>query len=465
MLENNSSFINHTFRKYLIPSILSLLGMTVISFLNSMFTGSILGQEALAAMNLIHPIFFIFAMLGCLINIGGAVCTSIAQGKNEEERAESFVTFSLAASIVIPLLVSGLGALFFKQFMGMLGARGELYSLIEGYGRIMLLGGVFTTLLYYPFNFLRINGKSQIAMIMFAVMGVADIGLALTFLHMGLGLWSMGLAVVLSTALADVTGLFCLFWGGKVKLGRIGRLTDVGLQVAKVGSAAGLNNLCNLLRTTLLNALILKEMGARGVSVFAVGCSMLNFATAFVAGCGQTVLPFIGVYYGERDYTSIRMVMKTAVRYALWIHTVLFLLCTVCSIPIAGWFGMTEPDMKRAAAGAVFWIALSLIPAAVNNVYIFYYATIRHVCLASWITFLRSFGAVAVFAWIICRAGFPQWIFCAFPAGEIFTLLFLKGYCKWLCRRKKELSGMLLINTKEEEKPHCFMIKMILPER
>ena len=90
------------------------------------------------------------------------------------------------------------------------------------------------------------------------------------------------------------------------------------------GSASGLNNLCNMFRTMLLNAWILTFVGQEGAGVFAVACSVLNLTTATVFGVAQTVSPLAGIFYGEKDEVSLRMLMKKAVTYAALIHVVLF---------------------------------------------------------------------------------------------------------------------------------------------
>ena len=48
-----------------------------------------------------------------------------------------------------------------------------------------------------------------------------------------------------------------------------------------------------MLRTIFLNSLVLAALGEDGVSMFAVACAVLNFATAFVAGAGQAVSPLM----------------------------------------------------------------------------------------------------------------------------------------------------------------------------
>ena len=453
-LENNNYFVKHTLGKYLIPTIISLLGSTMITFVNSLLTGNLYGKEALAAMNLVNPVTFIFAMFGCLISIGGATGASIAMGKEEDAQVNAFATLSLLLSIVVPVIFSTVGVFFFRPLMGILGAKGALYEAAAGYGRVMLIGGLFTTLMYYPFNFLRVDGRGQYSMMIFGVMGVVDILLVLLFHRLGLGLTGVGFAVVLSAAVADMAGIGILFFGKErqLELGKIAHPVQDSIQLFRAGAASALNNLCNMLRTIFLNSLILAALGEDGVSMFAVACAVLNFATAFVAGAGQAVSPLIGVFYGERDYTSIRMLMKSAVRLAILLMSGLFVLTLAGCIPLAQAFGMKEPVMVRGAAVMICWTMVSLIPAAVVNCFIFHYTTIRHVVLASVLTFCRSFGYVALFAWILVRAGASKIILSAFVLGELATILTDVLVTEVIRKRNPSLERLLLLpQTQEEE--------------
>ena len=68
MNETNDYFIRKTLQKYLIPTIFSILGTTMVGFINTILAGQALGKEALTAMNLLSSFTFLFAMLGCFLS-------------------------------------------------------------------------------------------------------------------------------------------------------------------------------------------------------------------------------------------------------------------------------------------------------------------------------------------------------------------------------------------------------------
>lgn len=463
MSETNDYFIKKILRKYLVPTILTLLGTTVASFANNILAGRLLGRDALTSMNIVSSFSFLFAMLGCLISIGGASCASIAIGRQEREKADACATLALVFSIAVPLLISIPLLIFFKSFFLMIGADISLYAYCADYARVMLLFGFLTTLMYYPFNFLRLDGRGSLATIVFGLMAVLDILLALAFHRMGLGLLGFALAVMISTGAADLAALALLYLPSRstIRLGRIPRedILPLTSDIVLRGSASGLNNLCNMFRTMLLNAWILTLVGQEGASVFAVACSVINLTTATVFGVAQTVSPLAGIFYGEKDDVSIRMLMKRAVIYAALIHIFLFLAAFPAAGRIAGFFGMTAEPLASRAASAVRWVTLSLIPAAVVNVFIYYYVTLRKTLMSCVLTFARAFGFTALFIRFIIIMGKSEYLYVGFVLSELASLALVWLLAAAERRKHPGCRGILLLEEKQSENAISFSVQ------
>ncbi len=426
-MENKDGFIGSVLRKYLFPTILTILATTAVSFINSILVGKVLGGEALAAVNIVSSFTFLYTMLGCLINIGASSEASAAIGLEDYGRVRACTTYALAASILIPVVVTIPCVAFFEDFMRLMGADAALYYVSLDYARITLIFGFLTTLMYFSFNFLRLDGRASLAAAIFGGMLAADVIFVLLFLRLGLGLPGISLAVVLSTAIADGVGIVCLFKhkGGIIRPGAVGwkDIVPLSRSVWARGSAAGLNNLCNMLRTTVLNAWVLRYLGTTGASEFAVACSIINLTSATVSGSGQTIAPLAGIFYVEKDTESLRMLVKKAGRYAVWIHVGMCVVAMAAASYIARAFGInTEPAVSETAA-AVRWIFVSLIPAAVLNVYIYYYTSLKQVFLSCLLVLARSFAFVVLFAGAFFASGHRELFYTSFLLAELASAL------------------------------------------
>ncbi len=454
-MKTNDKFINRILRKYLIPTILTILGTTITAFINSMIVGYKIGHDALAAMNVISSFTFLFAMIGCLISIGASSAASVAIGKRDKEKVDKFTSYALVTSILIPLIISVLIMFGFDGFMRLQGVDAQLYGLAFDYAKIMIPFGFLTTLMYYPFNFLRLDGRAPGAAFIFGLMTALDIILVVIFVNVGFGVTGVAAAVMISTAVADIFGILYLFKDkkGTLRLKRF-KIKDVGWLSKDVwsrGSAAGLNNLCNMLRTMILNAWILKYYGAGGAAVFAVACAVINLTSATVSGSGQTISPLVGVFYGERDSESLKMLMKSGVRYSVILHIILLVIAIPTATLLATAFGMRDPALASEAASAIKWVFVSLIPAAILNVFIYYYSTLKKVFLSCTLVLMRALLCVLLFFAIFIFSGNDDRLYSSFLLAESATLVFMAvvGLISGKIRSRKD--GILYIDEMPEE--------------
>ncbi|MBO4395395.1 MAG: hypothetical protein J5819_03510 [Eubacterium sp.] len=450
MNDSNDYFIKKTLQKYLVPTILAILGTTAVQFINTLLAGRVLGKQALTAMNLLSSFTFLFAMFGCLINIGACARASVAMGRGDDGEVGEYETYSFVFSILMPAIISVLLLMFMHPLMSLLGCDDSLYEFMKSYARIMLIFGFLTTMMYFPFNFLRLDGRANISMVIFIFMGVLDVILLVVFLGAGFGLPGVAWATVISTGVADLVGVFILFFGKKRQIKPVFpgilRLLLLTIPVFVTGAAAGINNLCNMLRTLVLNALVLRNLGSDGASTFAVACSIISFASASVFGCGQTVSPLVGVFYGERDPVSIKLLMNRTCRYAFIIHGLEFIGVAIAAAPIAELFGIHDSVLVSEAAFGVRMAALSLIPAALLNVYIYYYTAVGRNRFAISLTVLRAFVLVVLFALAIFATGLGHWYMIAFPAAELAGIGIMFLMCRHQSKKNPRYKGLLLLD-------------------
>ena len=174
MTGDNNYFINYVLKRYLGSTIIVLLEVSSISFYNTLIVGKMLGSEALAVMSLTSSFSFLYYMFGCLINIGAAIAASVALGQNDYQKVGKLERFAFYSSIVVPLVISLLLLMVMHPLLIAMGADESMYELSKSYVRITLLLGFVYTLMYFLFNFLRVDGRSKLATRVFALMEVLD---------------------------------------------------------------------------------------------------------------------------------------------------------------------------------------------------------------------------------------------------------------------------------------------------
>ncbi len=448
-LRDNNVFISETFRKFLLPTILSLFGGTICNFSSGIIVGNVMGARGLAAMGIVTPVFFIFTTLGSLLGVGGATLASIRVGRDDMQGVNRLFSLSLFLIVLIGFLASAVGMLAMEPLLTILGAQGETRQLAREYCRYFLPGAWTTMLLYIPLNFFRITGKPSMGAWMFGIMAVFNISLSLLFMiPLKMGIKGVALGTVLGTAAAllfslkgffskDSTLRLCSF---KSELKTIPSLMATGSPMA-------LTNLLTVLRTVFFNRLLMAALGMGGVSVFALLSNVNTFALAILSGVAQTLAPLTGVFFGERDTRSARRVMSVAARWGLMLAAVFAVLLVLLWKPVCLMFGLNDPELFSSARLALVLFGISMLPAMLNNLYQFHYMTIRIVWLANLISICRCFLLPLLIAALLAVAS-PVAVWGGFPLGELLTIPVLL-ICARLYSKKHGLSLVLLLDDRD----------------
>ena len=209
-MNSEDSFIKRTYNRFLIPTVFALLGTTVSSFGNTILAGHFLGKEVLGVMNVLSSFTFLFAMFGCLISIGASTKASIAVGRIDHETAGKYEWMALVLSIAVPLVISIPCIINFRHFFSLLGGAEKDYVIGASYGIPVLAFGFLNTLMYFPFNFLRMIGKGKYGMFSFGAMGVLDIVLVYVFLKLNMGAAGVAYGNIISMVVANASGIYFL---------------------------------------------------------------------------------------------------------------------------------------------------------------------------------------------------------------------------------------------------------------
>ncbi len=454
LLNNNDLFIARVLRRFMLPTILSVLGGTINTLVDSIIVGNVLGDQGLAAINLCTPIFFCQVALGALIGTGAATLSSIAVGQNDGAQSRRYYTLAVMLLAVAGLLFAVAGTALIQPAVRLLGGRGELYHLVYDYAIISMWGAPAKLLLYAPFNYLRVDGRPQLVTVVLLTMTVLNGGLDLLFMAgCGWGMQGAAAASVIASSVAAVLGFLCLrdrhssfhlssLKGGNLQFGRI----------LATGSPEALNNFFSMLRVMGLNLLLLNLGGGRLVAVFALLNSMSEFSLALINGVPQTATPLIGVYSGERDTPSIRLIMGKIFRSGLLLVLLFAALTAFCAPWLGRIFGLGAPDMQALAVPALYLFGISLPFAMLNSILTYYYNTMQHIALANLLTSGRLLVFTLLPAWLLAQNGQAAFIWWFFPLSELLTLAMLLLLLPWFRRGKKQLSPVYLLDeTLEKE--------------
>ena len=202
------------------------------------------------------------------------------------------------------------------------------------------------------------------------VMAVLNIILDYVFLYgFHMGVFGAALASVIATFAAVFVGFFFLCdkksgfrFGVCLRTGHDGYKEYIA--IAKNGSPAALNNLMQTVRILTVNYLLGLYGNTLYIAMFvAVNC-ISEFSLCLIQGIPQAASAMLGIYYGERDNGSARILMRLQWQYGR-VYTLIFgLLITAGSGVIAKLYGLAVPMLLP-----MLWLALSIFPALINGIF------------------------------------------------------------------------------------------------
>ena len=101
----SAAILNKKYSLYMIPALLSAVGVSLSEFADSLIVGRLLSEDAFAILNLGTPIVFMASMVYTITGLGGSLLYAEYLAKKEKERADTYFTASTLASLAAGLLL------------------------------------------------------------------------------------------------------------------------------------------------------------------------------------------------------------------------------------------------------------------------------------------------------------------------------------------------------------------------
>jgi len=308
MFERSSQLINQKFREYLIPTTLSGISMMLGSIVDGIIVGFTINAQAMAAVNVTEPIVLLYQTLFFLFGMGGATLVAIAKGQRDEHKAHLIYTLGAGIVLGLSVLIVILSLFFLDGMVGLICNNADLFVPARTYSRVILMGAPFMLFVPAMVYFIRVDGKPRLSANILLVANVVNLIMDLVYIKV----FGMGID---GAALATVTGyvvgfaLVIQYWLSKDRTLRLVpvKREDLPLirEMANSGMAGAVNTLLLTVKTLVVNRTVLAVGGADGMAVFAVCNFAISFVSMFNSGAADTMVPLVGMLYGEQDWQGI----------------------------------------------------------------------------------------------------------------------------------------------------------------
>lgn len=303
-----------------LPGMISMFTMSIYSILEGVFIGRILGEAALAAVNIALPLVLINFSLSDLIGVGSSAPISVALGKHEEDKADNIFTCAMLMILAVSIVMGIFMLVAAEPLVRLMGADETVVETATKYIRVYALTSPLTTVFFSMDNYLRICGYVKTSMAINIASNFATIGLIAVFLIvLESDVSGAAAASCISMCLCSILALVP-FFRGKAQLRFVRPHFTLSLvwQIIACGAPTFLNTIADRVTSVLINISLMtlgaRELGDGGsttaVAIYAVLMYSGDICRPLIYGMSDGIAPSLGFNKGAGKHERVRSIAR-----------------------------------------------------------------------------------------------------------------------------------------------------------
>ena len=443
--------IKKLFHQFLIPTLLGMVFSAVFIITDGIFVGKGIGSDALAAVNIVAPLYMLSTGIGLMFGMGGSVVASIHLSQGKNKAANLKVTQAIFVPILFMVLLTGFILIFHHPIVLFLGTPSDLTEMAGEYLYYFTFFFTFNMLFNILMFLVRLDGSPNLAMTCNILAALINIGLDYLFIFI-LG-WGL-------TGAAIATGM-------GIMAGTIGMLVYISCfsrtlhlvkfkwtrnnifftarnikNMAKVGFPALLSDISISCMMLVGNFVFIRQTGKDGVAAFSIICYFFPIIFMVYNAIIQSAQPMISFNYGSRQMESVNKATKLALKTALWYGILFFAGTWGLSHQIISLFVNKGTAAYELALEGIPYFAVGYIFFGINIVAIGYFQSIEKARLATNLTILRGIVLMTgCFLYLPFALGIKG-IWLAVPLAEFLEMIIIG--LLFLQRRKANFTPSII---------------------
>jgi len=391
------------FSKYLVPSVSATMVTSIYILSDSIMIGKGIGELAIAALNIVLPLFNIMFGTGALFGVGGAVLFSVAMGNGDTERAKRYFTIATLLNTAFVLFYLVAGNLFLEPILTFLGATDLTWAYAYDYAKWLMLGTPVFAFSVFLQSFVRNDKNPKLAMVAVITGGVLNTILDWVFIYpMQLGMTGAVVASIIGTGVTCL--ILCIHFFRKECNLRISlhRLRPrYGKEIFQYGTSSFLTEISGGVLIFVLNQQALLYAGELGVTVYSVLTNSAYIVNAVANGIAQAAQPIIATNFGAKVQNRIDEVKAVGLRTALIAGGTFAAIGLLFPMAVVYIFINPTAAILELAPLAVRIYFIGFIAAALNIFFTTYFQATLQPSKALTICMLRGLVLSVAFAYIL----------------------------------------------------------------
>lgn len=415
-----------TFLRFTIPNMFGLFALTSAGIVDGIFLGRYVGENALAAVNIVMPMYSVIFGVTIMLTIGGAVRTGKYLGENNVIDASKTFTKIFILISIISITVSIISFIFTDKVVSLLGANDVLQPYSKQYLKVLCIFFFFQAMQFMVSVFIRVDGRPYLASSTLILGAVTNIILDYIFIVI-LELGVKGAAYATgASAIIPFLILMTHFISKKNKLfftKKLDNWKEIALS-AYNGSSELLSELSAGIIILLFNNIMISNLGAEGVAAFTAinyalwMCAMLSYSI------GDSLVPLISVNFGARKFIRIKYFLFFALASVFSLGLITFgTMALIPEIILSKFLPDESSNAFKYALEFAFNIKWAFLFIGINIVLSAYFTAIHRPMESVIIASLRGLILPVLLLFTLPEFLGTKGIYISLPIAEITTLL------------------------------------------
>lgn len=313
--------ISSLIKKIAVPASIGFFFNTMYNVVDTFYAGQI-STEAIAALSISFPIFFIILAMGSGINQGSTALIANALGEKHPTRAKRLSRQAVSFGIIVSLTLTAIGFKISPFLFRLLGAKEQYLGLSLDYMNIILLGTVFFMTQSILNASLLAQGDSKSFRNMLITGFFLNLILNPMLMHGWLFLPAMGIkGIALATVLIQMLGtVYMGYKVSKTKLWEHFYVKNLKPQleyfkdIAHQGFPASLNMMTVALGIFIITFFISK-FGSDVVAAYGIATRIEQIVLVPNIGLNMALISFAGQNNGAKRLDRVRHAIQKTLSY------------------------------------------------------------------------------------------------------------------------------------------------------
>ncbi len=305
-----------------VPASIGFFFHTMFNVTDTYFAGY-LSTQALAALSLSFPIFFVIIALAGGMSEALTALVGNALGSNKREHAQRIAQNSALFALALSLLLTFFGLAFAPVAMRLLGAQGDYLALTLEYIDVIIYGTALFVATFFINAVLNALGDTVSFRNILIVSALLNVVLDYWFVTGGLGVAPMGIrGIALATVIIEAVSTVYLFY----RLSRTPFFKSMmpfqsDSTVFKELFSQGIAPSANMGLTAVGIAIITyfaAPFGEEVIAAFGIGMRIEQILLMPLIGLNVAVLTLVAQNNGAALHARVDETLRHALHYALW---------------------------------------------------------------------------------------------------------------------------------------------------